>query len=127
MGLSGPAIVCQGIDQGVRVDEIACHRVAGIVLYEVVASGGQNDCACPMVAGIPLIPGDDRVGQCQAGCGCIEGTDEDCGRRPVWPDVIGDRGIENLHGTVGMEDCAAMPAGGPIAADRAVGDRHVAQ
>ena len=47
----------------------------------------------PVLAGIPVVAGDDGVGQFERGSGTAEGTDENRGRRPVGSDVIGDGGI----------------------------------
>src|SRR5882672_6282353 len=93
-----------------------------------MAARGQADLARRvLLTGVPVVAGDDRIRQLQAGYCRVEGAEEDRGRRPVRPDVVGDRGAGNLHGAVRMEDGPAMPAGGRVAAERAVGDLDAAQ
>lgn len=119
------AVVSEWTHLGISIDQVACHGVTSIVLYQVMSPGGQNDRAGPVVTGIPAIAGDDRVGQLQAGFGRVEGTNEDRGGRPIWPGVIGDRRIENLHRAIGVENRAAMPACGAVTAKGAIGNVHV--
>ncbi len=65
MGEGWAAVVRQRADQRIPNDQVARNRVAGYVLDKVVAARDQAHriARSKLLAGVPVVPGNDRVGQ----------------------------------------------------------------
>ena len=110
------------------INQITRCRVAASVLHQVIAAGNDicRGAGCKPFTGVPLVAGDDRVGQCE---GWNEATaklaDEERGGSPVWGNVVGDGRVGDCDVPISLEDGTAMPTSGSVATDGAVRDGHI--
>jgi len=64
-------------------------------------------CRIPLAC-IPVVSGNDRVRQLEDGDHGTPLPQENGRRSPIRPDIIGNRGVEDLHHAIGVENRSAV-------------------